>query len=341
MYQQACRIQEGLFAENPHLSIEFGTDLAVYYSDLANLQYDLNQVGDSQESYQRARDCLEPLAVQHPDDTELRFILAVLYVDMAVRRASGDFAHLLKQARSMLESLVIVSPDESRYRSELATLFTAMAMRESQTNLALASLLRANELWERLASDFPSDVEIQRNLVLSMRDYARFLRFSGRHREATDVLNRALNHVGAIVAEDSLDFYSRSKVHMLAMLTRSELLLGDSAGYRRHCRLIVDHCCRRNFYENDALRVCMLLPDAIADYDQLVYLAKDAASQGSETLRKKANIAVALYRAGQYDEAVHELVIVDGSNRMALLAGLGTAEIVRADNARVALFLAM
>jgi hypothetical protein len=116
---------------------------------------------------------------------------------------------------------------------------------------------------------------------------------------------------------------------------------GDSVGYRAHCRSMVEHCRLRNCYENDLLRVCMLLDGAVDDRQELLGFAKDAITQGSRTLRKRANVGAALYRAGQYENAIQTLTVVYESNQMALFARLGTAEVVRADDARVALFMAM
>ena len=220
MHKQACRVQEQLFSSEGPSTPEVGRDLAVYLSDLATLQHDLNHVADSQETFQRARQYLETLAAQHPGDTELQFALAGLYRDMGLRRPSPDSLDLLNRARDIFESLVGLSPDENRYRFGLAKLFTAIAMRESQPGRALASQMKANDLWERLADDSPADVEIQRSWVWSLRDSAHFLRFAGRHREATVALNRATGPGGALVADDALAFFASFEVHAMAMLAK-------------------------------------------------------------------------------------------------------------------------
>ena len=178
-------------------------------------------------------------------------------------------------------------------------------------------------------------------MVWYLRDDARFLGLAGHHREASDALKRALGKMAVVAPPGAAEKFSDFDVHVLSMLARSELRFDDAAECRRYCRAILDHCRQRNCYAHDGLRVCMLLPDAVDDWQQLVDVAKDATSRGSRTLRKKANVGAALYRAGQYEEAIRVLKIVQESNGMALAAGLGSAEIVRADNARVAVFLAM
>ncbi len=340
-HQQACRFQENLLSSEPPGTVEARRDLATYYADLGAVQYDMNHIADSRTSYERARRHLEPLAAQHPEDAELQAALAVLYSESGSRDPSADATHRLELARSILESIVAARPTESRYRFELAILFSIIAKREKQPDQALAWQLKAHDIWERLANEFPSDPDIQRSAVWSLPDDASFLRLVGRHREAADALKRALERMGAVATEDSPEKYANFEVNVLATLARTELQLSDSAAYRRYCQAIMDRCRLRNCYENDVLRVCLILPDAVEDHEQLVSLTKDATSQGSRSLRKRANVGGALYRAGQYEDAIRVLKIVQESNGMALAAGLGTAEIVRADNARVAVFLAM
>jgi tetratricopeptide (TPR) repeat protein len=341
MHEQACRVQERLMEAEPAGSGSAGLDLAIYYHDLATLQHDLDHFAKSRASFERARQRLEPLAARHPGDMEMQAALADLYCDIGARRASSDSKHMLARSREILQAVVRSRPEESGYRCQLAKVLRSTAVREQQAESALAWQLQCHDVWDRLVHDFPTDVDIKRSSVWSLSDNARFLWFVGRRQEATDALNRALDQMGAVFTEDAPTLHADFEVRVLAMLARSKLQLGDAPGYRQHCRAIMAHCDQRNNYENDLLRVCMLLPDALDDPEQLVHLTKDAATQGSRTLRKKANIGGALYRAGEYEEAIHVLTIVEESNRLALMARLGTAEIVRADNARVALFLSM
>jgi tetratricopeptide (TPR) repeat protein len=341
MQQQACRVQEKLIASEPAGNSEDGRDLAIYYDNLATLQYDLDKVAESRASFARARECLEPIAARNPEDADLQATLAILYGEIGARRAADDSSQLLHRAWEILESVVRTRPEEGRYRSEFARLLASMAVRANQADQALAWQLQAHEVRKQLVHDFPSDEDFRRTLVVSLGDNARFLAFAGRHQDAADALKSALDQMGAVFRDDAAMMFANFEVHVLAMLTRLDLRLGDSDGYRRHCRAIVDHCRQRNYYENDLLRVCMIRADGADDHEQLVQLTKDATTQGSRTLRKKANVGAALYRAGQYEEAIRVLTVVDESNRLALLARLGTAEIVRADNARVALFLSM
>ena len=170
---------------------------------------------------------------------------------------------------------------------------------------------------------------------------AGFLKLLGRHQEALDSLRQSLGGIQRLASADSAARPADLEVQVLGLLARGELQLGNAAAYRGYCQAMVERCRRRNCYEYDALRACLLLPDAVNDPTELVVLTKEAATQGSRTLRKRANIGGSLYRAGQFEEAAGVLKNVYESNRMALLARLGTAEVVRADNARVAALAAM
>src|SRR5262249_32675033 len=125
------------------------------------------------------------------------------------------------------------------------------------------------------------------------------------------------------------------------MLAHSALQIGDANAYERNCRALVELCRQHNCVEYDLLRVCLLSPSAVDDANELVALTKDAASRGNPSLRKRANVGGALYRAGQFAEAATVLRGVDHANGLVLLSRMGTPEIVLADNARVAAFLAL
>jgi hypothetical protein len=174
-----------------------------------------------------------------------------------------------------------------------------------------------------------------------LRDDAQWFAFVGRHREAIEALHHAMKWVGTTVTADSSARDTDVAVQVLRMLAAEELHCGDLAAYRHSCAAIIDRCRQKNCYGYDFLRVCLLRPDAISDFDQLVFLAQDSASQGRRSLRREANVGGALYRAGRLAEAIDKLTKVDQANRLALNVGRGTPELVRGDNARVAVFLAM
>ena len=340
-YQQACHFQEALLASDPPGTSQVRRDLALYYADLGSVQFDMNRLAASQASYAKAQRCLEPLAAQYPADAEIQAALAVLYGDIGRRRTSSDSLQWFRRGRAILEAVIPVHPHESQYRSDLARLFTETAKRQTQPELAVLWQRQARDHWERLSREFPDDPNIQRSAQWSLRDDARFLGLAGHHREASHALQGALDKMAVVAPAGAAEKYRDFEVHVLSMLARSELRFQDAAEYRRFCQAMLDRCRQRNCYAHDGLRVCMLLPDAVDDPQQLVDVAKDATTRGSRTLRKKANVGAALYRAERYEEALEVLAGVDRSNRMALFAGLGTAEVVQADNARVAVFLAM
>ena len=340
-YQQACRFQEQLLSSDPPGTIEARRDLALYYADLGSVQFDMNRFAESRACYAQAQHCLEPLAAEYPSDLEVQATLAIVYREIGMRRMSSDGVQWLNRSRSIFEAVVAVRPHESRYRIELAQLLTEIAKRESQPDRAVNCQRQAHDLWESLSQEFPSDPDIQLRTAWSFRDDARFLGFAGHHQEAIAALKRALDRIELVAPADAAEKYADFEVHVLSMLARSELRFDNAAEYRRRCQAILVRCRQRNCYAHDGLRVCVLLPDAVDDPEQLVDVAKDATSRGSPTLRKKANVGAALYRAGRYEEAIDVLTGVDKSNRLALFAHAGTAEVVRADNARVAVFLAM
>ena len=110
-YQQACRFQERLLAANVPQSTEIQKDLAHYYADLGELQYDVDHFVDSRASYERALFHLQPIAEQHPDDDEVQAALAGLYTAIGMRHFWGEDKDWLNRAQTILESLVRAHPE--------------------------------------------------------------------------------------------------------------------------------------------------------------------------------------------------------------------------------------
>ncbi|MBI3840282.1 MAG: serine/threonine protein kinase [Planctomycetia bacterium] len=341
MHEKACQLQAGLISTARLPTMQASRDLAIYYSDLGVLQHDMDHIRASHESYERAFALLEPLAETYPADAALQAAFASLCRDIGMRRASGDSKQWFDRARTILESLIATHEGEIQYRPDLAKLLTKYSETEDDPERAFGWQQKAHKLWEQLDREFPSDSEIRRGFVCSLGDNGRFLRLLGHHREAIDSLRRAAQQMEIIVTEDSSERDHDLVVHALTMIAGSELQVGNLDGYRETCREIMTHCQKRNSNWYDPLRVCLVLPDVVDDHAQLVHLAEDAANHGSRSLRKQATLGASLYRAGRLREAADMLRNVEMSNRLALLVRTGTAEVIRADNARVALFLAM
>jgi tetratricopeptide (TPR) repeat protein len=341
-YEQACRLQEQLVSTSLASSPEAHRDLANYYANLGQLQWDLDHATDSRASYEKAMLHLRPVAERHPDNAEFQTDLAFLYCAIGMRRLWGDTADWLNQARTILEPVVRAHPEVARYRLMLSTILTESAIHDNDPERALARQREAHAVLAQLAHEFPEDPDVQIKVMLSLRDDARFLSLAGHNQDAIKALECCLGHTRTIVTADAAEVFADFEVDVLARLARSELQAGNTAAHRQYSQAIIDRCRVRNCYTQDTLRICVLLPDSLNDYQQLVNLAKDAVSKGSRLVRKRANEGAALYRAAQYEEAIRVLTKVDGSNRMILVVARGgDAQIARADNARVAIFLAM
>src|SRR5262249_12254247 len=95
----------------------------------------------------------------------------------------------------------------------------------------------------------------------------------------------------------------------LTRLSRARAYQGDAAGYRRACSQLV---AAKQFKEAAAallttqVRVCVLAPDALADPQQVVQLAERAFTQDKTALGRNT-LGAALYRAGQWQQAVEVL----------------------------------
>jgi tetratricopeptide (TPR) repeat protein len=340
-HDQARLEQEQFLDSRPPDPIQARRALAAYYSHLGHTYYDMDDFADSEESFDRARSQLEQLLVEQPDNVDIRADLAIVCRDIGMRKTPGERAPWLHRAHQLLGSVIESGSRAMSHRFEYAKLLTALAKDEKQLNRALLLQQQAHDGWEKLAAEFPSDPEIQRNMVWSLRDDASLLILAGHYPAAADALQRAVDNIRAVAPAGSPERYSDFEVSVLAMLAQVALHLEDLDLYRGKCRALLDHCLVKNCYQNDALRVCLVRGDAVDTHDQVVAVAKDAISQGSKSLRKLANVGAALYRAGRFAEAIEVLGAVEKSNQLALFARAGTAEVVRADNARVAVFLAM
>ncbi len=340
-YEQAAAFQESMLTADPPGTSEARKDLALYYVDIAAAQFEVNHFVASRDSYQQALQLMEPLAAEYPLESDVQAALAILYCEIGARRKSAESLQWLGRARTILEEITRAHPQEPRYRNNLARVYRGFADHESLPERSVTWQRQAHGIMEQLARDFPLDPDIQRNAVWSLRDDARFLGLAGYHREAITVLQRALERIGVVAPDEAAEKYADFEVNVLSMLARHELRIGATKDFREYCQAILERCRARNCYAYDSLRVCVLMPDAVGDPGQLVEVTRDAVSRGSRTLRKKANLGATLYRAGRYQEALDVLTSVDKSNRLALFARAGTAEVVRADNARVAIFLAM
>ncbi len=341
MLARACNAQERLLSISKTPVVEWQRDLGVFYSDLGHAQCDAGNTSGGRKSYDKARVILEPLAAAHMDDAVLQETLADFYCTIGTSEASDDPQLLLSRATSILESLITAHPDRPRYRADLARVLTRSLFMQDDFEKALAMQNERRALWQQLSREQPDDAEIRYSLAWCLFDDARLLRGEGQSREALSALDRAVTIVDYSDDIELNDRDSEFVARLLADRARLQLQLGDVSAYRQTCRALVEQCRRRNCVAFGPLRVCLLMSDATDDPAELVALSKDAVTRGSTSLRKRANVGGALYRAGQYEEAIEVLRAVEQSNRIALLARLGTAEVVKADNARVELFLAM
>jgi tetratricopeptide (TPR) repeat protein len=90
---------------------------------------------------------------------------------------------------------------------------------------------------------------------------------------------------------------------------------GDTAGYRKHCQVLLEHALKtRNPRQaNNLVWVCTLAPGAVDDPKLLVERMEKAVKSDHTSWYYAGTLGAALYRAGRFDEAVRR---IEGANKL-------------------------
>jgi WD40 repeat protein/serine/threonine protein kinase/tetratricopeptide (TPR) repeat protein len=93
------------------------------------------------------------------------------------------------------------------------------------------------------------------------------------------------------------------------LAARVQLQQGDRAAYRRLCSRMLEHAARTRDPDDAQMAVwtCVLLPGATADPAALVKLARAAVARDPKNPAYLRPLGPALYRAGQFEQAVEQL----------------------------------
>ncbi len=105
--------------------------------------------------------------------------------------------------------------------------------------------------------------------------------------------------------EKTMTFPDYEQLYAWYTVIRARAQLGDAAGYRQACTNLLARWGDR-LDPNDAAWLLVLAPDALADPGQIVQLAEKAYKQ-SPTFLVRNTLGAALYRAGQWEQAVQTL----------------------------------
>jgi serine/threonine protein kinase/tetratricopeptide (TPR) repeat protein len=242
-WQEARAIQEAVLRNPPpkgrerHHLTRRGDVETVVREDLADILLDLSallrEMGRWDESLdlgRRARELLEAMIRERPDDPELRAQLAGGYANLALTTLNhgqpGGSLDLGEQAIAILDPLVTANPSVGSYRGRLADahLSAGFALeRLGRFPEAATHYRRTAELAEGLFAVEPNSVYPRSLLAQGLLYQSRLMIRDGRLDEALPMLRRALELHEAIVSQHPrVVFYRFNLAFVCRALGRAE-----------------------------------------------------------------------------------------------------------------------
>jgi serine/threonine protein kinase/tetratricopeptide (TPR) repeat protein len=159
--------------------------LAHAYFRVGEITKEVDSPTQAIEAFHAAQSIWEPLVAAHPDDHELRALLAESYLALGKLQNAGFNLDLdgatksLTRARAMLEPLAAGHPLEPRYQSRLADCYSEIAStlaRREQSGDSLVLLERARDIDKDLINRYPDKLAHQKSLaeITNVLGYAYF-----------------------------------------------------------------------------------------------------------------------------------------------------------------------
>jgi serine/threonine-protein kinase len=199
-YEHARAIFQGLVRDHPAV-VHYRKGLADCLFNLGNVHgIDLNQSQPALENYQAARALEEELVREQPSVAEYRAALAHTHGQIAAYPwlvAPAERLASLERARDLLEGLVRENPEVIRYRTDLAMTHYFISGRQRdfrRLTEALASLVQARGLSEKLARDLPADSTSWSLLGAIWEDEGSLLTDLGRSQDVELAYEQAIRH---------------------------------------------------------------------------------------------------------------------------------------------------
>lgn len=206
LFRKAARIWEQFVQQNPDVP-GLQNDLAVIYLVVgAEEENPLIAYGN----FGRAREILESLVGNYPDEPGYRFRLAVLLHELSfgLKRA-GDTKKAEEECRRSIDLLTILVsefPDVPNYRNRLAEaeyhlseILEGFGRAEESEEL----LRRAVGIRQELLDRFPSVPRYRGRLAACYRELGKLLARSGRHQEAAEIFRKQVALLEELIADES------------------------------------------------------------------------------------------------------------------------------------------
>jgi eukaryotic-like serine/threonine-protein kinase len=231
------------------------SELATAYSRIGLIQAGglLSNLSDTKgafESYRKAVAIRENLAALEPNNQEARYLLASSYNYtgelIAIHLAKpAEALPYSRKAQALLEPLVAAHPTRREFRQELASAYRQIA--EATNNISEANAeersvarelhLKAVALYAALASEDPSDLEIQRRLGSVYASLANRMNGDGKIAESLEYFRKAQAVDERLIAADKNHIaYRRQSAVTLSNIGVALLKLGDRTGALEHAR---------------------------------------------------------------------------------------------------------
>jgi eukaryotic-like serine/threonine-protein kinase len=228
-------------------------ELATAYFRIATIQgggllSNLNDTKGALESHRKALAIREALAKLEPGNSEILFELATSYdftgeLIAVVLIKPAEALNYFRKTQTILEPLVAANPGRREFRQELASAYRAISEASGNVNelspedrrAALELQPKAIEIYEALAVEFPTDLELRRRLASIYSSQGIRLNGEGKLAESVEAFRKGLKVNEALIAADNNNVsYRRDAVVTLSNIGVALLKLGDRPGSLDH-----------------------------------------------------------------------------------------------------------
>jgi tetratricopeptide (TPR) repeat protein len=286
---------ENLDEPNPAVRL----DTAVAHLQVGKIRYLLGRPEAARAAFDRARDLLEGLAAERPDDLQCRLVLSDCYVHLGAWGGRPDEAEgWLQKAVALREQLHRARPQGPDWAYNLAAAQNTLAgiyQEGRRRDRAAEHYAQALALYERLQREYPENVTYRKGLANTSCNLALLHYQQGRRDKAEEVYRNARSLLEPLLAgrEADPDFlYSLTAMYVgYGDLLKDTGRRGDAlALYTRGVELLKPVYDRepRHVGARDSLLRCHgaramayyeagRYPESAADWGRVIELAPEAA----------------------------------------------------------------
>lgn len=197
-FYRAIQIEDQLAAKYPE-GPRYRMEAASTRNNLGLVLRDLGQRLEAERAYREALPILQKLVTEFPQNREYRWILSAVSNNLGIVLASqgqrAEAEQSFRRALTNWEQLAAEAPGRPRYRLNVASScleLGSLSRAQGQWTASLEWFQKATDLLAPLVAQEPKWIHARANLRSAHWGRAQALVGLGRHREAAEALNRAL-----------------------------------------------------------------------------------------------------------------------------------------------------